>query len=206
METFAYSKAMNNQSSRFPFLRSASSAATAAALALALSALTAPSARAQGQAQSGGDRIPVTLSDPSRPAHVKVSLVNGGITVKAYDGKQVIVDARTRNRENSRDEGGPKRLAISSTGLTIEEENNEVSINTESYARTIDLTISVPVHTSLKLRAINDGDIVVTGVDGEIDVDDINATLDLKDVSGSLLPHPLHAHLPPTFLPVTPHN
>jgi len=195
---------MNNQSSRFSFLRSASSAAAAAALALALSALTAPSARAQGQAQSGGDRIPVTLSDPSRPAHVKVSLVNGGITVKAYDGKQVIVDARTRNRENSRDEGGPKRLAISSTGLTIEEENNEVSINTESYARTIDLTITVPAHTSLKLRAINDGDIVVTGVDGEIDVDDINGAVDLKDVSGSVVAHALNGHVRANFVRVTP--
>src|SRR5260370_12667788 len=180
METFAYSKAMNNQSSRFPFLRSASSAATAAALALALSALTAPSARAQGQAQSGGDRIPVTLSDPSRPAHVKVSLVNGGITVKAYDGKEVVVEAHVRNRENSRNEGGPKRLAISTTVLTIEEENNEVSINTEPYMRPIEVTISVPTHTSLKLRAVNDGDIVVTCVDGALDVDDITGSLTLS--------------------------
>jgi len=31
---------------------------------------------------------------------------------------------------------------------------------------TIDLTISVPVHTSVKLRAVNDGDIMVTGLDG----------------------------------------
>src|SRR5260370_40502795 len=104
METFAFWKTMNNQSSRFSFLRSASSAAAAAALALALSALTAPSARAQGQNQSGGDRIPVTLSDPSRPAHVKVSLVNRGITVKAYDGKQDIGEPRTAQPQQSRDE------------------------------------------------------------------------------------------------------
>src|SRR5260370_33731770 len=101
METFAFSKTMNNQSSRFSFLRSASSAAAAAAPALALSALTAPSARAQGQAQTGGDRIPVTLSDPSRPAHVKVSLVNGGTPVKAHDGQPTDVVAPTPTRESS---------------------------------------------------------------------------------------------------------
>src|SRR5260370_31017294 len=99
METFAFSKTMNNQSSRFSFLRSASSAATAVALALTLSALTAPSARAPGQAQSGGDRIPVTLSDPSRPAHVKVSLVNGGITVKHDDRKELLVPPHVPNRD-----------------------------------------------------------------------------------------------------------
>src|SRR4029077_15281732 len=96
---------------------------------------------AEAQTQTGGDRIPVTLSDPARPASVKVSLVNGGITVKAYDGKEVVVEAHGRNRAQDRDEGGPKRLAISSTGLSVEEENNEVSINTDSYMHPIDVTI-----------------------------------------------------------------
>jgi len=158
--------------------------------------------RAQGQTQSGLDRIPVTLSDASRPAHVKVSMVNGGITVKAYDGKEVIVEARARNRENSREEGGPKRLAISTTGLSVEEENNEVNINTESYMRPIDVTVSVPVHTSLKLRAVNDGDIVVTGVNGELDVDDVNGSVTLNNISGSAVAHALNGHLHATFVKV----
>src|SRR5208283_4990187 len=124
----------------------------------------APRAQAAAESQSGSDRVSVNLSDPSRPAFIKASSVNGGITVKAYDGKEVIVEARERNEENEKPpSSGPKRLKISTTGLTVEEENNEVRISTESYARTIDLTISVPVHTSVKLRAVNDGDIVVTG-------------------------------------------
>jgi len=172
----------------------------AAACALALGLTAAAPARAQ----SGVDHIPITLSDPSRPAHVKVSLINGSISVKAYDGKQVIVDAKARGHEREREEGGPKRLAISTTGLTVEEENNDVNINTESYARTIDITISVPVHTSLKLRAINDGDIVVTGVDGEIDVDDINGHVDLNNISGSAIAHALNGHVRATFTRVNP--
>jgi hypothetical protein len=190
METFAFWKTMSKQTRNQAYIL-----AGAGALAFAMAA-AAPT-----RAQSGSDHIPITLSDPSRPAHVKASLINGGITVKAYDGKQVIVDAKTRGREHEREreEGGPKRLAISSTGLTVEEENNEISINTESYARAIDLTITVPVHTSLKLRAINDGDIVVTGVDGEIDVDDINGQVDLNNVSGSAIAHALNGHVRATF-------
>jgi len=159
---------------------------------------------AQAQAQSGADRIPVTLSDPSRPAHVKVSMVNGGITVKAYEGKEVVVEAHARNHENSRNEGGPKRLAISTTGLSVEEENNEVNVNTESYMRAIDVTVLVPVHTSLKLRAVNDGDIVVTGVDGELDVDDINGAVTLNNVSGSVVAHALNGHVYATLTRVEP--
>jgi DUF4097 and DUF4098 domain-containing protein YvlB len=86
----------------------------------------------------------------------------------------------------------------------VEEENNEVRVGTESYARTIDVTISVPTHTSVKLRAVNDGDIVVTGVDGELDVDDVNGSVTLNNVSGSAVAHALNGHLKATFARVTP--
>ena len=186
---------MSNHFSRILFSKAAAFGVIAAVTAV-------PIVNAQGQA--GVDRIPVTLSDPSRPAMVKVSMVNGSITVKAHEGKEVIVEAHARNRESERSEGGPKRLAISTTGLSVEEENNEVRINTESYMRAIDVTVSVPAHTSLKLRAVNDGNIVVTGVDGEIDVDDINGSVTLNNVSGSVVAHALNGKVLATFNRVDP--
>jgi DUF4097 and DUF4098 domain-containing protein YvlB len=178
---------------------------TLAAFALPGLSLAAPQmqARAEEQApsqtQSGSDKVSVALSDPARPALVKAGLISGGITVKAYDGKEVIVEARVRNRESARADSGPKRLSISTTGLTVEEENNQVNINTESFARAIDLFISVPVHTSLNLRAVNEGDIVVTGVDGEFDIDDINGSVTLNNVAGSAVAHALNGRLLVTF-------
>src|SRR6266404_5816882 len=196
METFGYWKTMNKQT-RFSLILGRLVLAAIAAVTLGFGAGTTP-------AQTGGDRIPVTLSDPSRPARVKVGMVNGGITVKAYEGKEVVVEARVRGHENSRNEGGPKRLAISTTGLSVEEENNEVNINTESYMHPIDVSVSVPVHTSLKLRAVNDGDIVVTGVEGELDVDDINGAVTLNNVSGSVVAHALNGHVHATLTRVDP--
>jgi DUF4097 and DUF4098 domain-containing protein YvlB len=190
METFAFLKIMNNQTLSFrSFVVSA---------ALAGMVFLAPRA----VAQNGPDRVSVNLSDPARPAFIKASMVNGGITVKAYDGKEVIVEARTRNEEREKPSNGPKRINVSTTGLSIEEENNEVRISTESYARTIDLTITVPVHASVKLRAVNDGDIVVTGVDGELDVDDINGEVNLNNVSGSAVAHALNGHVHANFVKV----
>lgn len=185
-------KTMNNQRQLFKSIFVVAAAIGAAGMA----------PLAQAQTQSGSDRIVVKLDDPARPAFVKASLVNGGITVKAYDGKEVIVEARARNEEAERPSNGPKRLNISTTGLSIEEENNEVRVSTESYARTIDLTISVPVHTSVKLRAVNDGDIVVTGVDGDLDVDDINGSVTLNNVSGSAVAHALNGHVHANFVKV----
>lgn len=187
METFAFSKTMNNLTQRFP-------SHVVAVLILCFGLGAGPT-----RGQSGADHVSVALSDPSRPALVKASLINGGITVKAYDGKEVVVEARARNRESSRSESNMKRILISSTGLSVEEENNEVRINTDSLGRPIDLDISVPIRTSLKLNAVNSGDIVVTGVDGELDVNDVNGSVTLNNVSGSAIAHALNGRVLVTF-------
>src|SRR5947207_10569297 len=77
------------------------------------------------------DRVSVPFRDPSRPGLVKVNLVTGGITVKGYDGKEVVVEARLRGTKPSEKQDkktdGLKRIEIATTGLTVEEEDNVVS-------------------------------------------------------------------------------
>jgi DUF4097 and DUF4098 domain-containing protein YvlB len=191
METYAFLKTMNKQKQ----IR---------ALVAVAALLGAASLTPRAQAQNGGDKIAVNLSDPARPPFINISMVNGSIIVKAYDGKQVIVEARNRSEDRERESapGGLKRLNISTTGLSVEEENNEVRVSTESYARAIDVTLTVPTHSSLKLRAVNDGDISVTGVDGEMDVNDVNGNVTLSNVSGSAVAHALNGKVLVNFVHV----
>ncbi len=88
-----------------------------------------------------------------------------------------------------------KRIPNMSTGLTIEEESNHVSIGASPTERPVDLTIQVPNHTSLNLKTINDGDIVVEQVQGEIEVNDINGAVTLTQVSGSVVAHALNGNV-----------
>jgi DUF4097 and DUF4098 domain-containing protein YvlB len=160
---------------------------------------------AGAQQPDTADRVSVKLSDPARPCTLKVSLVAGSINVKGYDGKEVIVEARarTRDRESSGNEGGMHRLNLSSTGLTVEEDHNEVRVHTDSYTRPVDVTVTVPAKASLVLRSVNDGNIVVTGVDGDLDVNDTNGNVTLNNVSGSALAHALNGRVLVTFVHVT---
>src|SRR5205809_153184 len=84
MERFVFLKIMNNQTQRFPSL-----VVSAAILCVSFAAAPAPG---QTQTPSGADRVSVNLSDPARPALVKASLVNGGITIKGYDGELDVND------------------------------------------------------------------------------------------------------------------
>lgn len=178
-------------------------AITAATLTLALGP-TMCVAQSQPQAGDGIDRLTVRLSDPSRPGQVKVSLINGGITVKAYEGKDILVEAHNRDQIPVRVEGGMHRLSVGTTGLTADEENNQVNIATESIFRAVDVVLTVPVHTSLSLRTVNDGSISVTGVDGDLDITIVNGGMTLENVSGSTVAHTINGRIVAKFARVNP--
>jgi DUF4097 and DUF4098 domain-containing protein YvlB len=156
------------------------------------------------------DRINVELTDPSKPAYVELSQVNGGISVTGYDGQEVIVEAKTRTRklfygeERGKNRKGMFRIPVYSTSLEVEEHNNKIAISTESWKRTIDVDIKVPRNTSLKLHCVNQGDIFVENVSGELDVNNINGSITLKNISGSVVAHALNKDLVVTFEAVDP--
>jgi DUF4097 and DUF4098 domain-containing protein YvlB len=154
------------------------------------------------------NRVTVPVSDPSRPITLRAHLVNGSITVKGGEVKEVVVEAHARGgNEETRHDGkaeGMKHIPMTSTGLNIDAESNNVRISTDSFQRTIDLTITVPTHSSLSLHTVNDGNIVVSGVDGELDVNDVNGDVDLKNIGGSVVAHALNGHVVVTFNRIDP--
>jgi DUF4097 and DUF4098 domain-containing protein YvlB len=165
-------------------------------------------ATAQPLPAQSDNRVTVPLTDPARPVTLRAHLVSGSITVKGADVKEVVVEAKARGgHEESKREGraeGMKRIPMTSTGLNIEAENNNVRVSTDSYQRTIDLVITVPVHTSASLHTVNDGNIFVSGVDGEFDVNDVNGEVDLKNIGGSVVAHALNGHVVVTFNRIDP--
>ncbi|HVT92658.1 MAG TPA: DUF4097 family beta strand repeat-containing protein [Bryobacteraceae bacterium] len=154
------------------------------------------------------DRVTVPFSDAARPKMVSVHLINGGIDVKGYAGKDVIVEARSRGGERNTHvperAKGMHRIGASGTGLSVEEADNVVEIKTTSWSSGSDVSVQVPFSTSLKLKTMNDGDIVVDHVSGDIEVDDLNGKVTLTSVSGSALVHALNGKILAAFDRVTP--
>lgn len=158
-----------------------------------------------------GSKISVKLTDPSIPCLVECSLINGGITVTSYGGKEVIVETMTRGEsdiggrsrswtnnllgpdaDSEREDEeiarkGLKRIPVSSSAFEVREDDNKVRIEVESWMRAVDVMIQVPVRTSLQLSCINSGDIVVDSVTGEVEAENINGSITLKGISGSVV-------------------
>src|SRR5262245_40921563 len=123
--------------------------------------------------QTEPNRLTVPFSDPSRPGTVKVNVLEGNITVKGANRRDVSVTrdgsetsggvrGNVRNRE---DTSGLRRLG-QPAGLNVEEDNNVISMST-GPRRGGDVEIEVPAKTNLHLVNVNGSRITVEGVEGE---------------------------------------
>jgi DUF4097 and DUF4098 domain-containing protein YvlB len=152
------------------------------------------------------DRVTVPLTDPAKPATIRVNLLSGSINVRGYQGREVIVEARGRAAERRRREpeeaGGMRRIDMAGTGLDIEENDNNVRIKSGHHS-SVALDIQVPHNSSLNLKTVNDGGITVENVNGEIDVNSLNGSIALNNVSGAVLAHCLNGPVRVTFDKVT---
>jgi DUF4097 and DUF4098 domain-containing protein YvlB len=144
--------------------------------------------------EAAGDRVVVPARNTTHPRKVDASLIRGSITVKTYAGKEVIVETRGESGSSpdktDRMVDGLKRLDFPARGLSVEEEDNVVSVRMHS-SHSSDVVISVPADTSLKLHTLH-GEISVDGVHGEIEVDSLHGPVTLANVSGTVVAHSLN--------------
>jgi Putative adhesin len=139
--------------------------------------------------EPAADRVTVPLSDASRPALIEVSLVQGSITVRGGNRKDVVVTARGETDRPSRrfdaDASGLRRIP-QTAGFRISEEGNRVKVSSDSPNRSITFEIEAPTRTNLKLSTVNGGEILVENLEGEIDVNNTNGGITLNNVGGSV--------------------
>ncbi len=157
--------------------------------------------------EASPERITVPFSDPSRPKSVKISLINGGITVKGYAGKEVIIEGRgdmVRNRREA--PPGMHRIDAGGPGLQVEESENTMTIGTNRPGNSGQINLQVPFDTSLKLRTVNGGNIVVDGVAGDLDIDNTNGGVTLTHISGTVVAHALNGKMLVSMDKLTPNK
>jgi hypothetical protein len=219
------------------------------------------------------DRAVIPLSNPAKPARVEASVMWGSITVKGYEGKDIIAEARVREKallegqglfapyaksaleadelsklaetaaksaeaqakaaeaqarvanevqekmtqqleaqlaaaqqepKKERSHEGMKLITAALTGLTVEENNNTVTVSTGSMRNAVDLTLQVPYSSSLSLRSMMGGRIVVENVSGEVEVNAANGDVTLRNVSGNAVVHTMSGDIEATIAKVSP--
>lgn len=158
--------------------------------------------------ESASDHFTIPLSDPSREATVKVNIFNGSITVKGYDGKEIIADMEYRENHKPKklhqaDTTGLKKIAAFG-GLSIDEDNNVVNIRRDFIFSPSSIKLQVPKRTTLVLKKATNGDISIEQVHGEIEISTISGNVTLTDVAGSVVAHALSGDVNVTLKEIDP--
>lgn len=168
--------------------------------AIAVCVVAAPAAAQSDQ------RVVVPLSDPSRPARLEISLFSGDIVIEGYDGNEVVIVAdapiRDEDGEEERRPDGLRKIQSSSVGLTVQEDDNTVSVRMDFSPNNADIQVRVPRRTSVKAGLVNGGDVEVTGVDGAHELSNVNGDVIATDISGSAVVNATNGDVRATFTAV----
>lgn len=139
-------------------------------------------------AQENAGRVVVPARNTTHPRVVNATSTHGSITVKAYNGKDVIVETPASSREERRSDqtvDGMRRIDLPSRGLVVEEEDNVITVHT-SMPGPENVLISVPVDTSLHIRSTH-GNVEADGVHGEVEATSTNGRVTVTNVSGTVV-------------------
>lgn len=130
----------------------------------------------------------VPLSAPDQPVTLEVRLTQGGLVIEGFDGNQVVVESRQAEAEDEIEKvDGMFRIPNNSVGLTIEEDDNTVTIGTDWAGSGVNLHVKVPRRTSLNVQVTNGDDLVVSGVSGEHELKNVNGSIEARGLRGSVV-------------------
>ena len=143
-------------------------------------------------AQGQGERVTVPFSDPSRPGSLSVQLMEGSLTIRGADRRDVLIEASggQQERESRSDQAasGLRRLTQRG-GFSVDEQANAMRLS-NSLGHGAAFTIEVPRRTNLKLSVVNGESITVDGVEGDIETSNVNGpATTLTNIAGSVVAH-----------------
>ena len=148
-------------------------------------------------------QLTVPLSSPGKSFKLEAGLISGSITVTAYDGKDIVIDAHSEGgrKEETEHKTGLRRLGDGDRlEINAHENDNNVSVSSAMVNKQTDLIIKVPRTSGVfKISAVNDGNIVVNNANGEFEVINVNGYIRMNNVSGSVVANTVNGDVKVTF-------
>ena len=151
----------------------------------------------------------IPLSRPGEEGKLKVHLVEGSISVKGYDGKEVKVTAVGRNAKkvSQRSKNGLKIVDNNPLTFSVEERDNSVYVKKmPGGSSRFQFEIQVPRNFSVDLKTVNGKAIYVDNVNGTHEASSTNGKINMTNVGGSVVADALNHDITVSFRQVTPNT
>jgi len=172
-----------------------------AAIALLFVSLAAPVNAQDAQV------INVPLSRPGEPIHLEIGIQSARIEVIGEDRQdaQFEVSVADGNRKIVTP-SGTKSLKGGGYALEVEEDDNEISLDTDWRVNKVTVLARVPRQASVELQTINNGEIIVSNLIGNLELYNTNGPITATNISGSVIAESINDTIDIGFTSIDPDN
>ncbi len=157
---------------------------------LLLTAGCATSLRAQ-------DKLTIPFSSTTKPRKLQINLPRGNITIRAYEGQEVVVESNgfvSRARNGRKDPPPGMHRIEGDADPHVSEQNNTVKIDPGWLSGGGNITVQVPAQTSVNATTMS-GTIHVENISGEIEVNSMNGLVEVTNASGPVVAHSMNGRV-----------
>ncbi len=152
---------------------------------LALASLLAAAGAA---AQTDPYVVNIPLSRPGEPIVLAIEILSARIEVIGEDRTDAEFEI-TANDSGRKivTPSGTKALSGGTFSFDIEEEDNEISVETDHRVDQVSVTARIPRRADLNLSTVNDGEIIVRNITGTLELGNTNGPVTATGISGSVI-------------------
>lgn len=148
----------------------------------------------------------VALTEPAKRGKIKVHLNSGSVTIKGTARKDVLVRYKAKQDEEegkSKTKDGLRRVGGGGIDLEASENDNYVTIKSDSWNSEIDLEVEIPVGFDVQAHTYNNGDLMMSNIQGELALTNYNGEITALNISGSVIATTYNGEIKVTFDRVT---
>jgi DUF4097 and DUF4098 domain-containing protein YvlB len=143
--------------------------------------------------QNKAETITVPLSRPGDPISLEIELISAHIEVIGEDRKDaqftITMGAGERKIKTP---SGMKTLTGGGGSLSVDEEDNAISIDSEMPTSKVSIVARIPRRADLELSTVNDGSIIVRDVTGSLELENANGPITATSINGSVIAESLN--------------
>jgi hypothetical protein len=138
--------------------------------------------------QNKPEVITIPLTRPGEPVALEIELLSARIEVIGEDRKDVQLSIAVVGGERKiKTPSGTKTLSGSGGGIEVEEDDNSISVESDSHTSKFEIIARIPRRADLELSTVQDGEIIVRDVSGVLELENVNGKITATNINGSVI-------------------
>lgn len=144
-------------------------------------------AAATAAAQGNPQVINIALSRPGEPLVLDIGIMSARIEVIGEDRADAAFEISVQDSKRKIvTPSGTRSLNGGNFSYQIDEEDNEISVDTDWRAEKVFVTARIPQRADLFLSTTNDGEIIVNNITGNLELANVNGPVTATGIAGSV--------------------